>query len=84
MFCCRTLVRLSVAFELSGTARVEDLIKHAEYLLGEERHRPTDQVQVVWETVGRFVLLILLQLQVALLKDEDGGLIVVRAAIVGG
>jgi hypothetical protein len=58
--------------------------EHVGDLLGEEGNRPAEHVHVVWETVGRLGLLILLETQVAAVDDQDRGLVLIVTAVIRG
>ena len=72
---------LSILVFIIG-AKTQNAVKHARNLFGQEGHRPRDQVHVVWKAVGRLRFLVLFQLQVVVLEDQHGSLVVVGTAVV--
>ena len=61
----------------------QDLEHHAHDLLCEEGHTPGKHIHVVWKSVGRVRLLVLLQGEISLFDNKDRCLVVVASTIIG-
>lgn len=75
--------RLGLLFVSGRFGLLEQVSKHVDYAIGQERGRPAEYVESMRQLIGSWGLIELLQLYLPSIELEEGGLVVIRPAVVG-